>query len=90
MKQIVDVNGDVANSKKIKKEYDVVREKKDGTGKESVHKEDEFKHAKDNECAQHMILPRTEQQWTRCEIVGMKLQKKEMVYPIQHPYSVTF
>lgn len=49
-KQIVDVNGDDANSKKIKEEYDVVREKEEG--KESVRKEDEFKHARDNECAQ--------------------------------------
>ncbi|KAM0733022.1 Regulator of nonsense transcripts 3A [Formica fusca] len=52
-KQIVDINGDNANSKKIKEEYEVVREKEDGNGKESVHKEDEFKHAEDNECAQH-------------------------------------
>ncbi|XP_072767744.1 uncharacterized protein Upf3 isoform X1 [Anoplolepis gracilipes] len=50
-KQIVDVNGDNANSKKTKEEYDV-REKEDENGKESVRKEDEFKHAGDNECAQ--------------------------------------
>lgn len=51
-KQIVDVNGDDANSKKVKEEYDVVREKEDGIGKESVRKEDEFTPAGDNECAQ--------------------------------------
>lgn len=52
-KQIVDINGDDVNSKKIKEDYDIVREKEDGNGKESVHKEDEFKHAGDNECTQH-------------------------------------
>ncbi|KAL6449333.1 hypothetical protein ACFW04_000740 [Cataglyphis niger] len=52
-KQIVDINGDNASSKKIKEEYDVVREKEDGSCKESIHKEDEFKHAEDTVCTQH-------------------------------------
>lgn len=52
-KQIVDINGDNASSKKIKEEYDVVREKEDGNCKESIHKEDEFKYAEDTVCAQH-------------------------------------
>lgn len=51
-KQIVDANGDDANSKKVKEEYDVAREKEDEIGKESVSKEDEFTHAGDSECAQ--------------------------------------
>lgn len=52
-KQSVDINGDDMNSKKIKEDYDIVREKEDGNGKESICKEDEFKHARDNECTQH-------------------------------------
>ncbi|XP_012231607.1 regulator of nonsense transcripts 3B isoform X1 [Linepithema humile] len=50
-KQIADVNGDDTSPKKVKEEQDTAQEREDG-GKESVHNDDDSKHAKDNECTQ--------------------------------------
>ncbi|XP_011708076.1 PREDICTED: regulator of nonsense transcripts 3B [Wasmannia auropunctata] len=51
-RQIADANGDDTNPKKPKEEQDVVQEKENESGKESVYNGDDLSHGKDNECEQ--------------------------------------
>lgn len=52
-KQVADTNGDDVNPKKTKEEHDIVQEKENGNGKESIYKQDDLRHVKDNECEPH-------------------------------------